>query len=312
MGAALYFFGKGGQKVADHQIVKSSTEISVGIVDFLQLISPRHFDGKTLAKMIQEANDTIQGRSERTVENLLDELREKAQGWYPQEIERFRNEIAAFQAQKELLARPYTKCGNESYPFEICDKDPDRPLKIIDQKLYDRAVKEGFPADFFFMSYFDHVTFYCLPDDVNMGLSEFHYCTFAVCRMKGSTFRGSRIYDTFFHSCDLRDVDFSHADLAHSFFDDCVMHAVSFRGVSLKRVFARDSVMENVNFKGAVLDGGSFDRIKAKDIKGLDRATITYSGARSDEVRERQRHIRKALGCPEPDAPKSRQSGKER
>lgn len=298
--------------MADYQSVKSSMEISVSIVDFLQLMSPRVLDGKSRAKMVQEANDTIQGRSERTVENLLDELREKSQGWYPQEIERLRNEIAAFQAQKELLSRPYTKCGYEHYPFEVCDKDPDRPLKIIDQKLYDRAAQEGFPPDFFFMSYFDHVTFYCLPDDVNMGLSEFHYCTFAMCRMNGSSFRGSRIYDTFFHSCDLRDVDFYHACLAHSHFDDCVMHGVSFWGVALKRVFARDCVMEDVNFKGAALDGGSFDRIKAKNIRGLDRATITYSGARSDEVKERQRLIRKALGCPEPEEPKSRQSGEER
>lgn len=298
--------------MADYQKVKSGLEISMGIADYLQLASPRQFSGQNRAKIIREANDTIQGRTPRTVEQLLGEMREAGKGWYPHEIERVSREISAFQAQKELLAIPYTRCGDERYVFRTCDKSLDCPLKIIDQSLYDQAAKDGFPSDFFFTSYFDRVTFYCLPDDVNMGLSEFHNCTFAVCRLKGSSFRGSRIYDSIFHSCNLQDVDLFHADLAHSHFDDCAMQTVSFRGGALKRVYARDCSMEDVDFKGAFLDGCSFSRIRAKNIRNVEKATITHSGARSDEVKERQRMIRKALGCPEQENDKLRRQGKER
>lgn len=298
--------------MANYQRAKSSLEISMGIADFLQLMHPRQFYGRNRAKVIREVNDTIQGRSKRTVEQLLDELREKGRGWYPHEIERFGQEIAAFQAQKKLLTLPYTKCGDEHYAYQICDKDLNCPLKIIDQKLYDRGAKDGFPPDFFCKSYFDRVEFYCLPDGMDMSLSEFHNCTFAVCRLHKISFVDTRIYDCVFHSCDFLDVDFSHANLAHPYFSDCVMRMVSFQGAAMRRVYTRDCIMDGINFRGAFLDGCAFHCIRAKAIKNLSRASITHSGATKEEVEDRKQAIFRALRVPFPSAGKHKRTDPER
>ena len=74
------------------------------------------------------------------------------------------------------------------------------------------------------------------------------------------------------------------------------MHNVSFQEVAFKRVYTRDCGMEDVNFNGAFLDGCAFGRIKARNIKNLDRATITQGGATGEEVEKLRRSIKKALG----------------
>lgn len=283
--------------MADYQIVKSGMEISVGIVDFLQLVNSRHFDGRSIAKMIWETNDIIQGRSERTVENLLDELRERAQGWYPQEIERFSREIAALQAQKKLVIVPYAKEGVGGHTFQSYE-GTNGPLKVIDQRRYDQAVAEGFPPDFFRKSYFDRVTFYCLPDDTDFTLSEFRNCTFAVCRLKGAHFDDTRVYDCDFYSCFIRNATFASATIAHTHFHDSFFRNVSFQRSSLKHTHVVDCTIERGNFRDAVLDGCSFGRTTAKGTLNLSMAYITHGGCTAEEVEAERCAIRKALCGP--------------
>lgn len=55
----------------------------------------------------------------------------------------------------------------QQYHYEMFDLDPDRPLKIISQPLYDHAAEHGFPPDFFTNSYFDHVDFGHIPEGVD-------------------------------------------------------------------------------------------------------------------------------------------------
>ncbi len=56
----------------------------------------------------------------------------------------------AFLRQKELLAKPYDKGGfRKLFSFKWLTSPEGRKLKIIDQQLYDRAAREGFPLSFF-------------------------------------------------------------------------------------------------------------------------------------------------------------------
>lgn len=283
--------------MADYRKVKSGLEISMGIADYLQLVAPKQFDGRCRAKIIREANDTIQGRTARTVGELLDEVREKGRGWYPQEIERFSQEIAALQAQKKLIAVPYTKEGVGGHTLQSYESTHG-PLKVIDQRHYDQAVTEGFPPDFFRKSYFDRVTFYCLPDDTDFTLSEFHNCTFAVCRIKGAHFDNTRLSDCDFYSCFIRNVTFSSASIAHTHFRDSFFRNVSFQRASLKRTYVMDSTMERSNFRDAVLNGCYFGHTTAKGTLNLASAYITHGGCTAEEVEAERRTIHKVLCGP--------------
>lgn len=282
--------------MADYQKVKSGLEISMGIADYLQLVAPKQFDGRCRAKIIREANDTIQGRTTRTVVELLDEVREKGRGWYPQEIERFSQEIAALQAQKELMVSPYTKKGIGEHTLQSYTSTG--PLKVIDQRHYDQAVAEGFPPDFFRKSYFNRVIFYCLPDDTDLTLSEFHNCTFAVCRIKGAHFDNTSLYDCDFYSCFIRNVAFSSASIAHTHFRDSFFRNVSFQRASLKHTYVMDSTMERSNFRDAVLDGCYFGRTLAKGTLNLSSAYITRGGCTEEEVEAERCTIHKVLCGP--------------
>lgn len=295
--------------MADYQKVKSGLEISMGIADYLQLVDPQKFNGRSRAKIIREANDTIQGRTTRTVGELLDEVREKGRGGHPQEIERFSHEIAALQVQKKLIATPYTKEGVGGHTLQ-CYEGTKGPLKVIDQRHYDQAVEEGFPPDFFRKSYFDRVTFYCLPDDTDFSRSEFRNCTFAVCRIKGARFDNASLYDCDFYSCFFRDVTFSAASIAHTHFHDSFFRNISFERADLKRTCVTDSTMERCNFRDATLDGCSFGRTTGKGTLNLSTAYITHGGCTTMEVAAEQCAIFKAL-CPPRRKPKPPGKGRQ-
>lgn len=280
--------------MADYQKVKSGLEISMDIADYLQLVDPKPFNGRSRAKIIREANNTIQGRTARTVDELLEEVREKGRGWYPQKIEQFSREITALSAQKKLVAVPYTLEGIGGHTLQSY-AGTNGPLKVIHQQHYDQAVAEGFPPDFFRKSYFDRVTFYCLPDDTDFTLSEFRNCTFAVCRLKGACFDDARIYDGDFYSCFIRNATFSSAFIVHTHFHDSFFRNVSFQRAGLKRTHVVDCIMERSNFRDAILDGCFFGRTTAKGTLNLCTAHITYGGCTAEEVEEERRAIYKTL-----------------
>lgn len=231
------------------------------------------------------------------MKELLDEVREKGKGWYPHEIERFSREIAVLLAQKKLVTVPYTKERVGEYDLQNY-KGTNGPLKVIDQRLYDQMVTEGFPPDFFRKSYFDRVTFYCLPDDTDFTLSKFRNCIFAVCRLKGARFDNTSLYDCDFYSCFVRNVTFSSASIAHTHFRDSFFRNVSFQRASLKRTYVMDSTMERSNFRDAVLDGCYFERITAKGTLNLASVYITHGGCTAKEVEAERRAIHKALCGP--------------
>lgn len=281
--------------MADYQIVKSSLEISMGIVECLEMAARYNAWGAKNRNELWKINDVIQGRGKETVKELLVKVREKGNGWYPNEIERFEWEIKQLQKQKALREQPYRKTREGTYQYEMAEIQAEAPLKIINQKLYDRAVEEGFPGDFFRDSYFEYVTFYCLPDGADFQGSRVANCTFAVCRIRDANFERTRIYDTDFHSCDIQGVSFFSSTMICDEFQDNTLRDVSFREASLKCVYTRDCTMVNADVSNSILNGCDFSRTTAKETTGLDSITITHSGATVQEVAERQRVIRKVL-----------------
>ena len=191
---------------------------------------------------------------------------------------------------------PYAKhASRKPFTFQYCSVSESRKLKVIGQALYDRAAREGFPDGFFRESYFDHVTFYCLPDGVDFCSSELHNCKFAVCRIKGISFGYSRIYDTEFYSSILNCADFYSATLANTRFRDCELSHVMMQSAALKHCSTTDCTMDNVDYAGSTLDGCTFSRITAGAVC-LDWTTITQGGATEEECRQNREAIYRALG----------------
>lgn len=249
------------------------------------------------AKIVRSLNDTLQGRSERTVKELLAEMDAVCGrlGIYNSEWLMFRQAIEDFQHQKELLSQPYTKSSSKQYKYRSFTLDPERPLKIVNQRLYDQAAKAGFPPGFFRETYFDRVTFYCIPDHTDFNFSYFTDCTFAVCRIREATFDGASIYGSEFHSCAMQFVTFFKASIAHTHFHDSTLRNVSFQEARLKSCNTVDCGLEGVGFLNATLDDCFFGRVAARSIRHLHTATITQGGATSEEVKHNREAILAAL-----------------
>lgn len=290
--------------MADYQAVLSGREISRSIVDYWNRTAVNTTDGQR-TKRIQAVNDVLQGRSAHTVETLLDMLGTDAQG------AALRLDILDFLAQKERLDRPYSSTGVMTYGSRLAYyHSRDRPLKVIDQPLYDRAAREGFPLDFFRESYFDHVTLYCLPEHADCNYSCFDGCSFQVCRISGATFDGAALEGCAFHTARLDHVTFFYASIAHTHFYDSALNWVSFQMARLKSCNTIDCTLRNVGFLNAVLDGCFYGRVTAEHTYCLHTAQITQGGATAEECARNRAAIFHALGVQAPERPTARRKRK--
>lgn len=279
----------------EHRAVRSTLDMSKSIAFYLEVSDPAGYPSDRRAKTVWAINDILQGRAERPVEELLAELEEKGGDYYAKEVAAVRQDIQRFQTQRSLLATPYTKSSGKEYKFRLYNADPKRPLKIINQQLFDRAAKAGFPPGFFRVSYFDQVTVYCVPKGTDFNFSTFQNCTFAVCRIENATFDGTSIYSSEFHSTEIDHTTFFHATIANTHFHDSSLKWVSFQKARLKSCNTLDCVLENVGFMDATLDGCSYGRVKARNTQYLLTAKITQGGATRDECARNRAAIFRAL-----------------
>ena len=256
---------------------------------------PHHYNGMNRAQTVRTINDILQGRTERTVDAFLIGLRNTGGEDYAQRVEEISREIQAFLTQKELLTQPYTKSSSKQYKYRTFDSPIGRKLKIVNQRLYDCAAKAGFPPNFFRETYFDRVTFYCIPDHTDFNFSRFSNCTFAVCRIREATFDGASLSSSEFHSCAIQFVTFFKASIAHTHFHDSTLRNVSFQEARLKSCNTVDCELDGVGFLNATLDGCFFGRVAAQGIRHLHTATITQGGATDYEVKRNRESIFAAL-----------------
>ena len=283
----------------DYKAVRSSLDISRSIAFYLEMSDPAAFRQADRAGSIRTINDILQGRSERTVEAMLAELEQKGGTYYAGEIAVLRQNIQDFQHQKMILTQPYSERSGKAYKtyrFKNFDNGVGRSLKIVDQKLFDRAAKAGFPPGFFRETYFDQVTIYCLPEHADFYGSTLQDCAFAVCRISAPSFIGASIYSSQFHSCVLDHADFFSASIAHTHFRDSALSHVTFQKARLKSCNTIDCTLDSINYLTATLDGCSFGRVTASDIRHLDTAVITQGGASEEECRRNRDDIFHALG----------------
>lgn len=275
--------------------------ISRRIFDCLEDIDPIQYNGSRRARMIRNINDHLQGRNDMPLEDLLDWAERALGGEYAARVQALRQNVRDFQARKARLETPYTKSNAKQYKYKTMDLDPSRPLKVINQKVYDWAAKAGFPPDFFRESYFDQVTLSCLPDHADCNFSRFNNCTFTVCRIYDARFDGASLFNSEFHSCAIDHTTFFHATLADTHFYDCGMAWLSFQQARLARCNFTDCAMDSVNFLLSTLDGCCAGRCQVKNIRCLDQATITQGGATAEEVRANRTAFLRAMGFPAPE-----------
>lgn len=283
--------------MAHFQAVRSGLAISQSIADMLERADPAQYNGANRTQTIWEVNDILQGRSELSFDMLYSILEQKCGGEAGQ-VEKVRRDAEAFRHQKLCRTLRYTLSGSQEYHYEMWDFDPKRPLKIISQPLFDHAAEHGFPPDFFTASYFDHVTIYCMPDNVDCSFSQFQSCQFSVCGIRGAVFDNATLDDTDFHSALLRMVNFTGASIAHSHFRDSSLVSVSFQEARLKSCLTLDCTLDRVDFLGAVLDGSSYGRVAASGIQNLPSATITQGGATQEEAERLRASVFHELAVP--------------
>ena len=280
----------------DYKAVRSSLDISKSIAFYLEMSDPAAFRLRDRAGSIRTINDILQGRSEKTVEAMLAQLEQKGGTYYAGEIAILRQNIQDFQHQKMMLTQPYCKSSGKTSRFRTFDNSIGRSLKIVDQKLFDKAAKAGFPPEFFRETYFDQVNIYCLPEHADFYGSTFQNCAFAVCRISAPSFIGASIYSSEFHSCVLEHADFFRASIAYTHFHDSALSHVTFQKARLKSCNTIDCTLDSINYLTATLDGCSFGRVTASDVQNLDTATITQGGAGQEECRRNRDAIFQALG----------------
>ncbi len=129
----------------DYKPVRSSLDISKSVAFYLEMSDPAAFRQGDRAGSIRAVNDILQGRSKRTVGELLKELERKCGTHYAAEITAIQLEIRDFLGQKELLSQVYNKsCNSRAYHFKTYQNRNGRPLKIVDQNLFDKAAEQGF------------------------------------------------------------------------------------------------------------------------------------------------------------------------
>lgn len=279
----------------DYKAVPSGLDIGRRVAYYLETMTTQKYLPTERDQAIHAVNDILQGRSQRAAEELLAQLKQYGNG----HTASVQQDIQDFLAQRDLLTRPYAKSNNSRrYVFRQHIRSEGRSLKVIDQKLYDQAVRQGFPSGFFRESHFDQVTFYCLPDTVDFYGSELHSCKFAVCRIKSISFGYTRIFDTEFYSCVLNRADFYEAVLVHAHFRDCELSHVMMQTARLKGCSTIDCTMDDVDYAGATLDSCSFGRVTARNIQ-LNYATITQGGATEEECRQNRQAIYQVLGVTE-------------
>ena len=125
-----------------YKSVPSGLEIARRIVDCLEASAPRGYTPDERPRAIRSLNDILQGRSTRPVDELLAELDKCGDTRLPAILE----DVRAFLHQKALLTKPYHKRpSRKAFAFQWAKGSNGRKLKVIDQKLYDCAVREGFP-----------------------------------------------------------------------------------------------------------------------------------------------------------------------
>ena len=247
-----------------------------------------------MPKHICAVNDILQGRAERTIADLVDELRQKGGESEAGNVNRIEQEIKDYQAQRALLIRPYSGVAVAMEEVGLGSIEDD-PQPVITQEIYDKAARLGFPADFFRRAYFQDVTIYCLPDYICLHHSVFANCDFAVCRIREAVFDGDCFFSSRFHSCDIAHATFRDATLAHTHFHDCSLQDVSFQQARLRSCNTIDCTMGSVNYQGATLDGCTYGRVQAYDIRNLHTATITMGGATEKEIENNRKAIYAAL-----------------
>ena len=256
---------------------------------------PQHYNGANHDETVRTINDILQGRAERTVDAFLTGLRSTGGADYAQRVEEVSRDIQAFLAQKSLLSQPYAKSSDKQYKYRTFGLDPERPLKIVNQRIYDLAAKAGFPPDFFRESYFDRVTFYCVPDHTDFSFSRFLGCNFAVCRIREAAFDGTSFYISAFYNCAIQYATFFKASMAHTHFHDSSLKNVSFQEVSLKSCNTIDCGLDGVGYLNATLDGCFFTRVAAQGIRNLHTAAITQGGATEGEAQRNREAVLAAL-----------------
>ena len=139
--------------------VRSSLSISRDMADYLETVDPQNYHAADRAKTIQHLNDILAGRSKESLTPLISTSTEETPV-------RLMADFSALSAQIEQMAQPFPLRHGRARKYPVWDGSAETPLKWIDQKRYDNALKNGFPTGFFENSYFDHICFSAVPDEM--------------------------------------------------------------------------------------------------------------------------------------------------
>lgn len=117
--------------------VRSSLSISRDMADYLETVDPQNYHAADRAKTIQHLNDILAGRSKESLTPLISTSTEETPV-------RLMADFAALSAQIEQMAQPFPLRHGRARKYPVWDDSAETPLKWIDQKRYDNALKTAF------------------------------------------------------------------------------------------------------------------------------------------------------------------------
>ena len=195
--------------------VQSSLSISRDMADYLETVDPQNYHAADRAKTIQHLNDILAGRSKEPLTPLISASTEETPA-------RLMAGFAALSAQIEQMAQPFPLRYGRARKYPVWDDSAETPLKWIDQKRYDNALKKRL-SHWLFLKIPISIIFASLlcQDEMTCRGSTFDGCQFTACRIHSAFFEDCTVQDTDFSNCRLCLCLFAYSNIAHTRFFDC-------------------------------------------------------------------------------------------
>lgn len=270
---------------AEYQKVLGGFDIAKKVADFMEDCDPA-LNGSNRASRVGWVNDVLHGRAKETTGDLVISLEKLCKPGHEERQNQIGREILKFSMQQLLIPMRYDAPDVEMRAYQIPVEDVNgRHLKIINQPIYDEAVKNGFPAGFFRDAYFHAVTFYALPERADFSSSTLLDCKFYVCAARGANFHGSSLHSTDFQTVDLSDANFTNATLAHTHFNDADMKGVGFPYARLKNCNLTHCNMWDVSLAETTLHEVRLAKIEEPRIKHFDMAVFNYGAVEPETAK---------------------------
>lgn len=233
----------------------SSHDIAMRVVDLFEDTYNPWVVHKTTPEAITLVNDALIGRpndgliSSSILSDIEDVKRlvKMDEERFPASVARIISDISLFEEKKNLRGFEVALLSNEDNRLDYYTSGEHfEDMPVVTQAEYDAALEKGIPPRFFQHVYFDHVTFYGVPEGADYSTSRFNDCKFIGCQLDNCDFSSTAGQVSFYNS-DIANTNFYRAHLDHTYFFDSNLDNVSFDSAQVSMCRFTDCTMHKTD-----------------------------------------------------------------